>query len=312
MAAMASPPASIPPLTVPKPSVTLPSANKRKQIHPAVSLLAGSVAGGIEAAVTYPFEFAKTQAQLKGSHGSTRNPLLAIAQTARSEGVGAIYTGCSTLILGTMLKAGVRFLSFDFVRNLFADDQGRLSASRGVLAGLTAGCVESIVAVTPTERLKTALIDDAKGQKRFKGGANAFATIIREQGLSGLYRGLVPTVMKQSATSAVRMGSYNVLREYGKQKNLPNNSLVTFATGAIAGTVTVYMTQPLDTIKTRSQGVARMSTMNAVRDVFVTSGVRGFWRGSTMRLGRLVFSGGIVFMVYENVVSMLSPAREAA
>ena len=56
-----------------------------------------------------------------------------------------------------MLKAGVRFLAFDSVRNLFADEQGRLSSSRGLLAGSVAGCVESVIAVTPTERVKTAL-----------------------------------------------------------------------------------------------------------------------------------------------------------
>jgi solute carrier family 25 (mitochondrial citrate transporter), member 1 len=68
-----------------------------------------------------------------------------------------LYTGCSTLVVGTTFKAGVRFLSFDSVRNLFADDHGRLSPANGVLAGMVAGCVESVVAVTPTERIKTAM-----------------------------------------------------------------------------------------------------------------------------------------------------------
>lgn len=58
---------------------------------------------------------------------------------------------------GTTFKAGVRFLSFDAVRNLLSDDHGRLSPMRGVLAGMLAGCVESVVAVTPTERVKTAM-----------------------------------------------------------------------------------------------------------------------------------------------------------
>lgn len=37
------------------------------------------------------------------------------------------------------------------------DDTGRLAPSRGILAGMIAGAVESVVAVTPTERIKTAL-----------------------------------------------------------------------------------------------------------------------------------------------------------
>lgn len=40
---------------------------------------------------------------------------------------------------------------------MLVDDNGSLSASRGILAGMIAGAVESVVAVTPTERIKTAL-----------------------------------------------------------------------------------------------------------------------------------------------------------
>lgn len=58
---------------------------------------------------------------------------------------------------GTTFKAGVRFLSFDSIRNRLMDNNGRLTPARGILAGMVAGCVESIVAVTPTERVKTAL-----------------------------------------------------------------------------------------------------------------------------------------------------------
>ena len=151
-------------------------------------------------------------------------------------------------------------------------------------------------------------IDDAKGPKRFNGGVQAALTILREGGIRGMYRGLVSTTAKQSATSAVRMGSYNMLRESGKRFNLPNNSVTTFGIGAVAGVMTVYATQPLDTIKTRTQSARGASTSEAIRDIFQTGGVKGFWSGSTMRLGRLVLSGGIVFTVYEQVASILAPS----
>jgi solute carrier family 25 citrate transporter 1 len=51
----------------------------------------------------------------------------------------------------------VRFLTFDAIKGTLVDSQGKLSTANGILAGVAAGSVESIVAVTPTERLKTAL-----------------------------------------------------------------------------------------------------------------------------------------------------------
>jgi solute carrier family 25 citrate transporter 1 len=94
---------------------------------------------------------------------------------------------------------------------------GQLSTAHGVLAGSTAGCVESFLAVTPTERLKTALIDDACSvSPRFKNSFHAVRVLVREHGLKTLYRGLASTALKQSATSAVRMANYNFLRELSK------------------------------------------------------------------------------------------------
>ncbi|KAL3449953.1 mitochondrial carrier domain-containing protein [Aspergillus insuetus] len=295
-----------------------PQEKPKRTISPGVSLAAGAVAGAVEAAITYPFEFAKTRAQLSrslvgvSSVSISKNPFAVISQTARQDGIRAIYTGCSTLILGTAFKAGVRFLSFDSIKNILADADGRLSPARGILAGMVAGTVESAVAVTPTERIKTALIDDARSRngRRYRNGLHALRTIVAESGVKEVYRGLLSTTLKQSATSAVRMGSYNFIKEAVSSRTSiksTSNPVLTFGMGATAGVVTVYMTQPFDTIKTRAQGAKGVSTVEAFRAVLSDGGVRAFWRGSSMRLGRLILSGGIVFTVYENVAALLSP-----
>lgn len=109
------------------------------------------------------------------------------------------------------------------------------------------------------------------------------------------------------------MGSYNVLKEgIASHTTITNiqNPAVTFGMGAIAGVITVYATQPFDTIKTRAQGAKGATTIEAVRDVWRDGGLRAFWSGSTMRLGRLVLSGGIVFTAYENVASLLMGLKQ--
>jgi solute carrier family 25 citrate transporter 1 len=148
-------------------------------------------------------------------------------------------------------------------------------------------------------------IDDAKGARQFKSSIHATTTLIRHHGISELYRGLVSTTVKQSATSAVRMGTYNILKEKSKAHGIKPSVLTTFGTGALAGLVTVYATQPFDTIKTRAQGVHGAGIGEAVQSVIRDHGVRGFWKGSSMRLGRLLLSGGIVFSVYEEVSAFL-------
>ncbi|KAL4959776.1 mitochondrial carrier domain-containing protein [Aspergillus stella-maris] len=304
------------------PSKEQPQGPKKNSVTPGISLASGAVAGAVEAASTYPFEFAKTRAQLsqklasQGLKPASKNPFAVIISTARQDGIRAIYTGCSTLILGTAFKAGVRFMSFDTIKNSLADSNGSLSPVRGILAGMVAGMVESVVAVTPTERIKTALIDDARSStRRYNGGFHALRTILAESGVAEVYRGLVSTTLKQSATSACRMGSYNIIKEAVSSRTSikdTKNPVITFAMGATAGTITVYMTQPFDTIKTRAQGAKGASTLEAVRDILKDGGLRAFWRGSSMRLGRLVLSGGIVFTVYENVAAVLMSSKRGS
>lgn len=166
---------------------------------------------------------------------------------------------------------------------------------------MVSGIVASTFAVTPSERLKTAMIDDARGAHRFNSTVQATRVILKDHGLMGLYRGYAGTTLKQAGATAFRMGSYNILKDFEKNRNIEQNTLISFANGATAGTITTLATQPFDTIKTKSQTAEGASTVAAFRSVLNEFGIEGFWKGTTMRLGRTVFSGGILFTVYEQV-----------
>ena len=272
------------------------SSKKDTSTPPLVSLISGGIAGGVEAAATYPLEFAKTRVQLRSPKPGTkppRNPFATVTQVYRKEGGRALYKGCSALIVGSIAKDGVRFLSFDTVKNAFKDPEtGTLSPARNMLAGMSAGVVASIFAVTPTERIKTALIDDARFTKRYTSTLQCIKLILREDGFVGLYRGFAGTTLKQASATSFRMGSYNIVKDFEEVRNVKQSTAVNFLNGSVAGTVTTLATQPFDTVKTRSQAAERTTTVQAVASILKDDGVRGFWRGTVMRLGRTVFSGG--------------------
>jgi len=207
----------------------------------------------------------------------------------------------------------VRFVSYDYFKSKLADSQGKVSAPRSLLAGLGAGTMEAIFAVTPSETIKTKLIDDSKRPNpRYRGLVHGTASIVREEGIRGIYRGLFPVMMRQSANSAVRFTTYTTLKQFVQGTVRPGQQLpsaITFGIGAVAGLVTVYTTMPLDVIKTRMQSLeARKQYRNSFHcayRIFKEEGVLRFWTGTTPRLVRLVLSGGIVFTVYENVIKIL-------
>lgn len=262
---------------------------------PIVSLLSGGIAGGVEAFATYPFEFAKTRVQLRSTKDSIqpRNPFAVVHAVYKHEGLRALYKGCGALAAGSVAKDAVRFLSFDTVKNAFKDPEtGTLSPGRSMLAGMSAGVIASILAVTPTERVKTALIDDARHSKSYKSTIDCVKTILRTDGLTGLYRGFAGTTLKQASATSFRMGSYNIIKDFEEHRGIQQNTLVNFANGAVAGIITTLATQPFDCIKTRSQSKEVTTTVMAVKQIWEDGGLKGFWRGTVMRLGRTVFAGG--------------------
>lgn len=135
-----------------------------------------------------------------------------------------------------------------------------------------------------------------------RGFLHGSGLIFRDHGIRGFFRGFVPTTARQAANSATRFGSYTTLRQFAESYVAPGEklgTLSTFGLGGVAGFITVYVTQPLDTIKTRMQSIeARSEYRNSfvcASRMFREEGVRVFWSGAVPRLARLVLSGGIVF-----------------
>ncbi|ODV79511.1 citrate transport protein [Suhomyces tanzawaensis NRRL Y-17324] len=291
---------------------------EKKKVDPVKSFIAGGTAGAIEGVITYPFEFAKTRLQLiDKSSKASKNPLVLIYNVAKTQGTGALYVGCPAFVVGNTVKASVRFLGFDSIKALLADKNGKLSGPRGVLAGLGAGLLESVVAVTPFEAIKTALIDDKQSAKpKYQGGlVSGTVKLCRDLGIRGMYAGVVPVSLRQASNQAVRLGSYNAIKTMiqqasGTPANQPLSSVATFAVGSFAGIITVYTTMPIDTVKTRIQALGSekkyKSTLDCFVKIFRDEGLLTFWKGATPRLGRLVLSGGIVFTIYEKMLVLMN------
>jgi len=204
-------------------------------------------------------------------------------------------------------------VAFDQYKSMLQDADGKISGPRTVIAGFGAGVTESLLAVTPFESIKTTLIDDRKSANpRMRGFLHAVPIIARERGLRGFFQGFVPTTARQAANSATRFGSYTFLRQLAQSYTAPGEKLGTMATfgiGGIAGLITVYVTQPLDTIKTRMQSIEARSlyknSFACAALIAKNEGILTFWSGALPRLVRLMLSGGIVFTMYEKSIDLM-------
>jgi len=185
--------------------------DSKKKANPMVALTTGCIAGAIEAIAVWPMENIKTQLQLqtklKGEAPAFKSIGGGLLYTIRTTGFLSLYNGLGITLVGSVPKAGIRFGGNSWCKKQLADKEGKLTMGKQFLAGMGAGTLEAIVAVTPMETVKTKLI------QRNLGLVEGCVVIMKESGITGFYQGVVATVLKQSSNQGLRFMFFNKYKD---------------------------------------------------------------------------------------------------
>jgi len=268
-------------------------------------IIAGGITGGIEICITYPTEYVKTQLQLDEKVGKYKGIFDCGKQTVREHGIRGLYRGLSVLVYGSIPKSAVRFGSFEQFKNHAMDEKGNLSPLNRLLCGLGAGVSEAILAVTPMETVKVKFIADQRSANpQFKGFFHGVRCIIAKEGISGTYKGITPTIMKQGSNQAIRFYVMETLKDWyrGGDPNAKVPKLIVGLFGGLAGAASVLGNTPLDVVKTRMQSLDAAkykNTLDCMKTIMKNEGPRAFYKGTLPRMSRVCLDVAITFMIYD-------------
>ncbi|CAD7092496.1 unnamed protein product [Hermetia illucens] len=277
-------------------------------------IVAGGITGGIEICITFPTEYVKTQLQLDEKGGAKKYTGIAdcVKKTVKSNGFFGLYRGLSVLLYGSIPKSAVRFGAFETLKGRMADSKGQLSTSGKLLSGLGAGVCEAIFAVTPMETIKVKFINDQRSANpQYKGFFHGVRTIVKQEGFSGIYKGVTATILKQGSNQAIRFYVMESLKDLYKgddpNKNVPK--VVVGAFGAVAGAASVFGNTPIDVVKTRMQGLEAAkykNTMDCALKIWKNEGPFAFYKGTVPRLSRVCLDVAITFMIYDSFMDLFN------
>ena len=160
----------------------------------------------------------------KGPVAASLGPFGTAHRIIQREGVFALYKGLTAVYTGIIPKMAIRFVSFEQYRDLFAkmETNGEKTSRVTFVAGLASGLTEAIVVVTPAEVCKIRLqsqyhsmIDPSQMQHRkYTNVIQTAFLIVREEGIGALYKGLVPTMLRQGINQAVNFTCYNAAKKW--------------------------------------------------------------------------------------------------
>ncbi|KAK5452210.1 Mitochondrial succinate-fumarate transporter [Exophiala xenobiotica] len=299
----------------------------KKPASAAVNLIAGGGAGMMEALACHPLDTVKVRMQLSRrgrTPGTEKRGFIATGRNiVKRETVFGLYKGLGAVMTGIVPKMAIRFTSYEWYKQLLANKDGLVTSQATFLAGLCAGVTEAVAVVTPTEVIKIRLqsqyhsLSDPLDVPKYRSAPHALLTVLREEGIGAIYRGVSLTALRQGTNQAVNFTAYTEFKEILQRwqpeyqgKNLP--SYQTTVIGLISGAMGPFSNAPLDTIKTILQKTPAQPGETSIQritkvasDMFKQEGFRAFYKGITPRVMRVAPGQAVTFTVYEYLKSKL-------
>ncbi|CCK70434.1 flavin adenine dinucleotide transporter FLX1 KNAG_0E01720 [Huiozyma naganishii CBS 8797] len=274
-------------------------------------VVAGLSAGAVTSLAVHPLDLVKLRVQLRATKGARAGEYWAVLRGILG-GEGALkfrqlYRGLPINLLGNSVAWALYFGIYGSLRDVVAPMVKSPSWAylmAGGISGVATSVLTNPIWVVKTRIMAVDRVPGAPASDRSMGPA--FLRLLREEGVPGLYRGMLPAVLGVGH-GAVYFLFYDTLRERilrdRESKKLRNSETVLMT--AVSKMVAVTAVYPLQLFKANQQSRAAVegdySLRSLVRKVVGNRGVRGLYTGLLANLVKAVPSTCITFCVYENL-----------
>ncbi|XP_048867850.1 mitochondrial nicotinamide adenine dinucleotide transporter SLC25A51-like [Brienomyrus brachyistius] len=262
----------------------------------------GGCAGMVNIMVTFPVQKVLFRQQLYGL-----NTTEAIRQLQR-DGLRTLYRGLLPPLLQKMTSMAIMFG--------FSNDMSRLLSRPGSSPGLLTNSMAAVLAgtmeasLTPFERVQT-LLQDQRHHVRFNNTFHTFRTLVRENGVPELYRGLVPILLRNGPSSALFLGLRGPIRNSLPQAETYAGQLASdFVSGGLLGATLGFFYYPLNILKAHKQskvGGDFESSWKVMRTIWTERGgkLSHLYKGAHLNYHRSMLSWGITNAAYEILMKVV-------
>ncbi|KAJ9117543.1 hypothetical protein QFC22_004393 [Naganishia vaughanmartiniae] len=187
-----------------------------------------------------------------------------------------------------------------------------------------AGCIARTISATvisPMELFRTrlqALPGPGEERPTYKNTAESISNLVKQRGITSLWRGLGPTLWRDVPFSGVYWAGFESTKKYlTESQTLKPGLTMTFISGAISGTAASILTAPFDVLKTRRQVFTPAatcspqalnhpaSTIPLLLHVIRTEGWRALFAGVVPRTAKVAPACGMMIGCYEGVGKLL-------
>lgn len=174
-----------------------------------VKLFSGGLAGAIANTICYPFDFARTRLASDLGKGKAQFSGITdcIVTTVKNQGITGLYTGWSVTVAGAFVYRAGQLGCFKQIQDLnpYAKDKGTLGAVSSFVA-VTAARTVVMPFNYPFDTVRRRMMLQSEkpvDQRLYKGSFDCFNKVLANEGLAGMYKGMIPELFRGVGGSLV-------------------------------------------------------------------------------------------------------------
>jgi solute carrier family 25 oxoglutarate transporter 11 len=232
----------------------------------ALPFINGGIAGMTATTVVQPIDMIKVRIQLagEGAAGGPKPTPIGVARDIISQGkVLDLYTGLSAGLLRQAVYTTARLGFFDTFMNALttrAKEKGtKVGFGERASAGLAAGGLAAMIG-NPADlaliRMQSDGLKPKELRANYKSVVDALVRISRNEGITALWAGAYPTVVRAMALNFGQLAFFSEAKSQLQRYNFSPQTR-TLAASAIAGFFASFFSLPFDFVKTRLQKQTR-------------------------------------------------------
>uniref|UniRef100_A0A803K143 Uncoupling protein 3 (mitochondrial, proton carrier) n=1 Tax=Xenopus tropicalis TaxID=8364 RepID=A0A803K143_XENTR len=129
---------------------------------------------------------------------------------------------------------------------------------------------------------------------RYKGVFGTIKTMVKTEGATSLYNGLVAGLQRQMSFASIRIGLYDSVKQFYCRQSESSGVACRLLAGCTTGAMAVTLAQPTDVVKVRFQAHIKVmdgerrynGTVDAYKTIAKEEGLRGLWKGTIANITR--------------------------
>lgn len=183
------------------------------------TLAAGALAGATSCLVLYPLEVARSRLTTQRGLNVSAGVVQTILEIHRKEGTRALYMGLKPSLLGIIPEAAIAYGCFDLLKEAYGKlakvPVNEIGAVPAMYCGMISAFTGQAVAYPLEVIARRMQCQGCSVVERTVIGAAQ--KILQEEGMTALYRGIIPASVKVLPMAAVSFGTYELVTRFLQQ-----------------------------------------------------------------------------------------------